>query len=88
MIYGLGAAMGYTPQEVNAMSMWQWQAALNGFIAANTPKDSGKLSDSEADELFAWIDTPDVAGSLTTQTYMFDDRGHLVPAGVVTFSLH
>jgi hypothetical protein len=88
VIYGLGAALGYTPQEVNAMSMWQWQAALNGFVEANTPKESAKLSESEADELFAWIDTPNAAGPLTSPTYVFDDVGRLVPAGIVTFSLH
>ncbi len=48
--------MGFTPQEVNAMSMWQFNAALEGYVAANTAGESaGKLSQSEADEIWNWM---------------------------------
>lgn len=48
--------MGFSPQQVRAMSMWQFMAALDGYIAANTPEDDG-LSVKEADDLFEWIST-------------------------------
>ncbi|MDQ0996875.1 hypothetical protein QFZ34_002057 [Phyllobacterium ifriqiyense] len=47
--------MGFTPQEVNAMSMWQFLAALEGYIKANSPEDTGKLTESEKDEMADWI---------------------------------
>ncbi len=47
--------MGFTPQQVNAMSMWQYFAALNGFIDANTPEDKKKMSTEEAEELYDWL---------------------------------
>lgn len=76
--------MGFTPQQVNDMSMWQFFAALNGYIAANTPKGSEKLSEKEADDLFAWIERDVVSGTLTTQTYWLDGD-KLVPWRVVEF---
>ncbi|CDM57195.1 hypothetical protein [Rhizobium favelukesii] len=36
------------------MSMWQFTAAVEGYIAANSP-DDGKMGDKEADDLFAWL---------------------------------
>ena len=36
------------------MSMWQFTAAVEGYIAANTP-DDGKLGSKEADELYEWL---------------------------------
>lgn len=80
--------MGFTPQQVDAMSMWQFRAALNGYVEANSPKGGEKLSETEAADLFDWIDAPDARGALTTQTYTFDDTGRLAPAGIVTFTLH
>jgi len=37
------------------MSMWQYMAALDGYIKANTPDEPGKLSESEKDELWDWV---------------------------------
>lgn len=68
------------------MSMWQWQAAVNGYIAANSGK-SGKLSEAEKDELFDWIDAATAPLVLTTETYALNDDGALVPAGTTTFNL-
>ncbi|MEO7172030.1 hypothetical protein [Flavobacterium sp.] len=63
--------------------MWQFFAALHGFIDANTPKESTKLSESEAEDLFDWIEQEsDGPSVLTTQTYWWDEQG-AVPAGVV-----
>lgn len=47
--------MGFSPSEVDKMSVWKFMAALEGFVKANTPKDNGKLSSAEKDELFDWI---------------------------------
>ncbi|RYE50881.1 MAG: hypothetical protein EOP18_12830 [Rhizobiaceae bacterium] len=77
--------MGWTSQQVKAASMWEFFSSWHGYLDANTPQDKGKLTESEAEELFAWIEA-DNSGprALSTQTYVLHD-GHLVPAGVVTF---
>lgn len=54
-IYGAGAVMGYSPQDVDAMSMWQFMAALEGYAKAHDPKAKGKLNDSERDELWELV---------------------------------
>ncbi len=87
MIYGQGAAVGYSPQQVRAMSMWQYFSALHGYIDANSPKDGNKLTDSEAEELFEWIERDsDGPRVLSTQTYWWDGEWP-EPAGVVTFEV-
>jgi hypothetical protein len=45
--------MGYSPQQVNAMSMWQFTAAVDGYVKANGGED--KMSSAEADELWNWL---------------------------------
>lgn len=68
------------------MSMWQFFSALNGYVAAQTPKNGKKLSDSEADDLFAWIERDsDGPRLLSTRTYWLDGA-RLVPNGIVTFT--
>jgi len=47
--------MGFTPAQVKEMSAWEYLAALEGYIEANTPKDEGKLASAEADELWEWM---------------------------------
>lgn len=49
MIYGNGAAVGYTPQDVRAMSLWQFQAAMTGYAKANGADDKG---DAPSDDEF------------------------------------
>ena len=48
--------MGFSPSEVDAMSMFQYFSALDGFMAAHSPDDDKSLSGKEKDELWAWID--------------------------------
>jgi hypothetical protein len=36
------------------MSMWQFMAAVEGYLKANGA-DDGKMSDKEADDLFEWL---------------------------------
>lgn len=68
------------------MSMWQFFAALNGFLEANSQKGGAKLSESEADDLFAWLEAANDGLVLSTQTWWLDgDR--LMPAGRVTFAV-
>jgi hypothetical protein len=45
--------MGFTPQQVNDMSMWQFMAAFDGYARANGAKD--KMSNAEADDLWKWL---------------------------------
>lgn len=79
--------MGWTSQQVKAASMWEFFSAWHGYLEANTPQDKAKLTESEAEELFAWIEA-DNSGprTLSTQTYLLDGD-HLVPAGIVTFTV-
>lgn len=49
--------MGYTPQQVNDMSMWQYLAAVEGYVRANDPDASKELSAQEADDLWQWLQT-------------------------------
>lgn len=46
--------MGFTPQQVNSMSMWQFMATVEGYAKANGA-DESKMSDKEADHLFEWL---------------------------------
>ncbi len=50
--------MGFSPAEVDRLSLWQLSAAWNGYVAAHSNQQGGaKLSATEVDELFAWIDS-------------------------------
>ena len=68
------------------MSMWQWFSALNGYADAHSGRDGNKLSETEAEDLFDWIDRDDAWPRLvTTQTYWWE-RPWPTPMGVVEFS--
>ncbi|MGV3649840.1 MAG: hypothetical protein ACO1OK_00310 [Devosia sp.] len=85
-LYGVGAAIGFSPQQVDKMSVWQFAAAVNGYAAANAPPRKGQLSEVEKDMIFDWITRqPESPRLLTTQTYWLDG-GRLVAARMVTFS--
>lgn len=47
--------MGFTPQQVNDMSMWQFMAAVDGYIKANSTDEPGKLDGSEVDDIWEWL---------------------------------
>jgi hypothetical protein len=86
-IYGSGAAMGFTPQQINEMSIWQFYAALNGYIDHNTPKDTGKLSQDELEDLADWIyEGIDMSQHLKTKVYLWDEFGPVLD-GEVTFTV-
>ena len=66
------------------MSVWQFNAALNGYVRAHSPGEN-KLSESEKDTLFDWIDAANSnALTLTTITYDWDGE-RLVPSRRITF---
>jgi hypothetical protein len=63
------------PTEVDRQSVWQMTAAWNGYVQAHSPKDGAKLSDSEADELFDWIEAGTVpADGVRLPKFEWDGR--------------
>lgn len=46
--------MGFTPQQINDMSIWQFMAAVDGYVEAKMPDDGG-LTAKEVDELWEWV---------------------------------
>jgi hypothetical protein len=48
--------MGYTPREIDDMSIWQFAAAVVGF--AKQHEEAG-MTDKEADNLWDWLQTKD-----------------------------
>lgn len=47
--------IGFTPQQVNEMSVWQFVAAVDGYVEANTPDDDRSLTVTEIDELWDFV---------------------------------
>jgi hypothetical protein len=58
-IYGAAAVMGFTPQQVNDMTVWQFMAAFDGYVKHNSADDN-KMDDAEAAELFEWLQSKDL----------------------------
>lgn len=85
----MGAAMGWTVHDVKRSSMWEFFAAWHGFVAANTPKETGKLSEDDKDRIWERMQELEGPSSahLSTQTYWWDENGP-VPMGVVSFTLN
>lgn len=50
----MAAAIGLSPSEMKASSIWEFFAAVEGFAKANSP-DDGTLTKSEEDELFEMV---------------------------------
>lgn len=55
-MYGLGAAIGRSPQEVDEMSMWQLQVAADGWIKANGGGEGDGLSSEEKEDIWNWME--------------------------------
>ena len=49
----MGAAMGFAPQQVDQMGWWQFFAAVDGYVEANSSGEG--LSQKEADEIWLWM---------------------------------
>lgn len=52
--------MGFSPAEVNRMSIWQFTQAVEGFNKANNPDAGNELSQAEADDLWQWLQSDTV----------------------------
>jgi hypothetical protein len=48
--------MGFPPSAAREMSMWQYMAALDGWISANSVDGDKQISAEEADDLWGWIE--------------------------------
>lgn len=47
--------MGFTPQQVGAMSLWQYMAVVDGYSRAHSGGGGG-MDDKTFDELAAMVD--------------------------------
>ena len=48
--------MGFTPQQVNLMSLYQFQAAIDGYVEAHSSDEgTGKLSENDVNEIWDWM---------------------------------
>jgi hypothetical protein len=45
--------MGFTPQQVDACSFWQFAACIEGFNKANSPAETTAPSNAEFDDMLA-----------------------------------
>jgi len=50
--------MGFTPQQVGAMSLWEFFACADGYARANIPEAAKRSNDDEGDlsDLRAMVD--------------------------------
>ncbi|KKB81015.1 hypothetical protein VW35_02260 [Devosia soli] len=80
--------MGWDVHAVKRSSVWEFFSAWQGYVEANTPKQSGKLSEDEKDRIWERMQELDATppGQLSTQTYTLDGL-RLVPAAIVTFEV-
>jgi len=79
--------MGFTPQEVGQMSVWQYAAAVDGFNRANAADGGNKLTDAEKAELSEWIlSTPTAPRRLSSIVYSWDGRS-FAPIRTVSFEI-
>lgn len=47
--------MGFSPQQIDEMSPWQFYSCCNGYSEAHSVED-GKLSKGEADDIWNWME--------------------------------
>lgn len=59
-VLGAGAAMGFSPEQVKAMSLYEFAAAARGVAEANAPA-AGGMSSAEADEVWRWMQEREAA---------------------------
>ena len=71
-LYAAGAVMGWSAADVDAASIWQFWAAWNGYVNANTPKEGAKLTEAQKDDLFDWLEASDEITVKRTMTYGWD----------------
>ena len=74
--------MGWSAADVRASGVWEFWAAWNGYVAANTSKDGAKLTEAQKDDLFEWLEADDAPVVRRTMTYGWDGE-RVVLRGVV-----
>jgi len=47
--------MGFTPQQINAMSVWQYMTCVQGYIEANSSEDAQGMAQDERDTVAAAV---------------------------------
>lgn len=52
-LYANGAVLGFTPQQVDACSFWQFSACVEGYNKANNPDEPQAPSNAEFDDMLA-----------------------------------
>lgn len=68
------------------MSMYQFNAAVKGFIKANTPVEKGKFgSEEEKDEMFEWLMAQEKPSkkTLKNKVYLWDGINFIFQKEVV-----
>lgn len=50
--------MGWTVDDVKRASMWEFMAALDGYVKHHS-EDDGKMSAGEVDDVWAWMQSKD-----------------------------
>lgn len=53
--------MGFPPSEIDRMSMWQFFAAMDGWVTAKGGGNSNALSEAEKDDIWEWMQTKESA---------------------------
>lgn len=49
--------MGFTPQQIGAMSLWQFMACADGWARANSPEAAKRANDDQSDAVRALFDS-------------------------------
>lgn len=52
---GLAAAMGFSPRAFGEMSVFEFNAAVTGYLRAHAPEDKTAISPAEEDALWEFI---------------------------------
>lgn len=55
--------MGFTPRDVNEMSVWQFVSAWEGYVKHHSG-GKAKMSEKESDDLFGWLQRQEAEGRL------------------------
>lgn len=48
--------MGFTPQQIGAMSLWQFMACADGWARANSPEAAKRTNEDQSDAVKALFD--------------------------------
>lgn len=49
--------IGFTPTEIDQMSVWQFMSAVDGYAKAHDPEAAKELTADEEDDLWQWLQT-------------------------------